>query len=300
MAYSCEWLKYHIDEQDPTTFPCEWAKENWNKSIEEITQPFPCQSLRDKWTGETYRTVLYADGTFIINEPSSDIEANTQAHGTADYTYPPLDSEHDYVFDQVGDRPWDEDIALIKKVEFGSKIKPTSMKNWFDSCEYLTLFDSTNLDTSDVESMAYMFCVCGSLTELDLSSFNTSNVTDMASMLSGCSFTTIDLSNFDTSKVESMTAMFGNCPNLTELDLSNFNTSNVIYMGYMFAHSNALTTIYANENFVTTQTIRSPQMFQNCTSIVGGAGTTYDASKVDKEYARIDNPPDALGYFTAK
>lgn len=31
-----------------------------------------------------------------------------------------------------------------------------------------------------------------------------------------------------------------------------------------------------------------------------GAGTTWSSSHIDKEYARIDNPPDAPGYFTLK
>lgn len=43
----------------------------------------------------------------------------------------------------------------------------------------------------------------------------------------------------------------------------------------------------------------STGMFSGCTSLVGGAGTAYDANHTDGEYARIDNPPNAPGYFTA-
>ncbi len=39
-------------------------------------------------------------------------------------------------------------------------------------------------------------------------------------------------------------------------------------------------------------------MFYNCTSLVGGQGTTFDASHVDKAYARIDGGPSNPGYFT--
>lgn len=49
MNYDCEWLESHIDEETPEDFPCEWAKQNWGKSIDEITEPFPCKSLYDKW-----------------------------------------------------------------------------------------------------------------------------------------------------------------------------------------------------------------------------------------------------------
>ena len=40
-------------------------------------------------------------------------------------------------------------------------------------------------------------------------------------------------------------------------------------------------------------------MFYNCTSLVGGAGTTYNSSYTDKTYARIDSSS-TPGYFTSK
>jgi hypothetical protein len=41
-------------------------------------------------------------------------------------------------------------------------------------------------------------------------------------------------------------------------------------------------------------------MFMNCTSLVGGQGTTYDDSHIDKTYAHIDGGPSNPGYFTDK
>lgn len=41
-------------------------------------------------------------------------------------------------------------------------------------------------------------------------------------------------------------------------------------------------------------------MFYGCTSLVGGAGTTYDSSHYNGVYARIDGGTSAPGYFTAK
>ena len=41
-------------------------------------------------------------------------------------------------------------------------------------------------------------------------------------------------------------------------------------------------------------------MFYNCTSLVGGQGTTYDANHIDKTYAHIDGGPSNPGYFTEK
>jgi len=41
-------------------------------------------------------------------------------------------------------------------------------------------------------------------------------------------------------------------------------------------------------------------MFRGCTKLVGGAGTKYNSSYVDKTYARIDGGTSNPGYFTAK
>ena len=44
----------------------------------------------------------------------------------------------------------------------------------------------------------------------------------------------------------------------------------------------------------------SSNMFYNTTNLVGGAGTTYNSSYVDKTYAKIDGGTSSPGYFTAK
>ena len=41
-------------------------------------------------------------------------------------------------------------------------------------------------------------------------------------------------------------------------------------------------------------------MFKNCTSLVGGAGTTYDGNYIDSTYARIDKGSSDPGYLTYK
>lgn len=107
--------------------------------------------------------------------------------------------------------------------------------------------------------------------------------------------TTLDLSNFDTSNVTDMFGMFSGCTALTSLDLSNFNTSNVTAMGGMFSGCSGLTTIIANDWSAIDS---SSNMFYNCTSLVGGNGTTYDADHTDATYAHID-VADNPGYFTA-
>ena len=66
----------------------------------------------------------------------------------------------------------------------------------------------------------------------------------------------------------------------------------------MFGDCSNLKTIYVSDKF--TVASGSDDIFYDCTSLVGGNGTKYDESYIDTEYARIDNPPDAPGYFTYK
>ena len=154
--------------------------------------------------------------------------------------------------------------------------RPTSTSDWFDSMTNLESITGMNyLNTSEVTSMAWMFLGCRKLTSLDVSHFNTS-------------------------KVIYMTQMFYRCIGLTSLDLCSFNTSKVIDMQSMFEESNKLQTIYVGNDWNTDAVAYSDNMFKNCTNLVGGKGTTYDANHVDKTYARIDRGPSAPGYFTAK
>ena len=137
---------------------------------------------------------------------------------------------------------------------------------------------------------------------------NTSEVTIMNAMFARSAIQNIDLSHFDTRKVTSMRNMFWGAHNLTTLDLSSFNTENVTDMRSMFAgydsdaHTNNLTTIYVGPGWNTDNvtTANSANMFNNCPSLVGEAGTTYDASHVDKTYAHIDGGSDNPGYLSIK
>ena len=97
-----------------------------------------------------------------------------------------------------------------------------------------------------------------------------------------------------------MSYMFRNCSGLTSLDLSGFKTDNVTDMGMMFSDCSGLTTIYAGDDWSTEKVNSESSMFDHCTSLVGGAGTEYDASHTDYTYARIDGGAEAPGYFTYK
>ncbi len=169
--------------------------------------------------------------------------------------------------------------------------------SWMFRNSKATTLDLSNFDTSKVTNMSWMFRN-SKATTLDVSSFNTSNVTNMSYMFDGSPATTLDLSSFNTSNVTNMSYMFSNSQ-ATTLDLSSFDTSNVKDMSLMFAYSKKLKTIYASNNFITDNVTSGTNMFEGVTNLVGGNGTSYNASYIDKTYARIDTAS-TPGYFTSK
>lgn len=159
-----------------------------------------------------------------------------------------------------------------------------------------------NVDTSRVISMTGMFYNCSSLTNLDLSKFDTANVTSMTGMFQGCSsLANIDLSNFDTLYVVNMQNMFCDCGNITTLDLSSFNTSNLSNdgMAYMFKNCSALTKIYVSNRWDSSNQYNNMPIFTDNNNLIGGNGTLFNGSKIDKNVAIIDTA-DNPGYLTYK
>ncbi|MBR3002636.1 MAG: hypothetical protein IKF38_03615, partial [Clostridia bacterium] len=78
------------------------------------------------------------------------------------------------------------------------------------------------------------------------------------------------------------------------------NTSLVSDMGDMFFLCSDLQTIYASDNFSTEKVSNGVRIFSSNTKLVGGSGTTYNASYIDKTYAHIDGGTSNPGYFTRK
>jgi surface protein len=199
----------------------------------------------------------------------------------------------------------DGNNASVTKVVFNSSFanaRPTTTYCWFLNMQNLqSITGMSYLNTSEVTNMYGMFGYCTSLTSVDLSHFNTSKVTNMSCMFAFCgSLTSLDLSHFNTSNVTEMAIMFALCESLTSLDLSHFNTSNVTNMVNMFQGDSNLRTVYVGNGWSTAAVTASDYMFYNCTSLVGGQGTTWNSSNpTDKTYAHIDGGPSNPGYFTA-
>jgi hypothetical protein len=103
--------------------------------------------------------------------------------------------------------------------------------------------------------------------------------------------------------------MFQDCQEIEELDLSMFKSTKVHVLHLMFNRCYKLKTIYMSKNFGVSNIQYNNDMFNDCTSLVGGNGTRY-ADKILEDpsnakgvsYAYIDWGPrsERPGYFTYK
>ena len=176
----------------------------------------------------------------------------------------------------------------------------TDMRSMFYGCSSLTSLDLSSLNTSSLKKIYGMFQECSGLKSINLTNFITDNVEDMGQLFLNCSsLESLDLSGFKTDGVSSMWNMFYGCSSLKSLDLSNFNTKKVRNMVQMFRDCSNLTTIFVGSNWSTEAVTQSTRMFEGCTSLVGGAGTAFDANHTDYTYARVDGGADNPGYLTS-
>lgn len=172
-----------------------------------------------------------------------------------------------------------KDIETVVIEESFKNALPTSCKEWFDGCSYLTKIEGIeNLNTEEVTDMSDMFFDCARLKSIDLSKFNTTKVKTMKNMFYGFGsyidpsnpfnkvYPTLDLSHFNTSSVRDMEGMFANCSLIKNLDVSSFNTSNVTSMRAMFGGCSSLSELNL-KGFSTTATTDMAYMFSHCYSL---------------------------------
>lgn len=239
----------------------------------------------------TFRTVIYEDGTLIINEKSTDIKQNIEMHGEAKHIYDAMRADGaNYVWTSEPNDLWHEIDAgewvaeSIKRVEIGSQIKPISTAYWFYGLRNCVEMDMTNLNTSKTVNMDRMFSYVG---------YNVS-AKDAVPYL--------DLSMFDTSKVASMRYMFNHLYGGKVIDISSWVISPLVDTHLLFSYCDLTETIYASPAFNAPSTLEY-SYFIDCNRLVGGNGSAYadlGYAASYSTYARIDNPPDEPGYFTRK
>lgn len=93
---------------------------------------------------------------------------------------------------------------------------------------------------------------------------------------------------------------FNSCEGLTEIDLSGLDPSSLEDLAYTFGGCGSLVTILVDADWALPASgVSGFQTFYQCTSLVGGAGTTYASSRAGYQYMRIDGVGGA-GYLTAK
>ncbi len=188
-----------------------------------------------------------------------------------------------------------EKLQFITGMSYLNTSEVTNMSSMFFFCSALTSLDLSSFNTANVTDMSRMFYYCKKLTSLDLSSFNTAKVTDMCDMFRNCSsLSSLDLSSFNTANVTDMSDMFRGGSSLSSLDLSSFNTAKVTNMTNMFYNCTNLRTIYVGSGWSTAAVEYSLSMFRDCSSLVGGQGTTYDESHVNAAYAHIETAAQAI------
>ncbi len=273
---------------------------------------------------ETLRPTTDGDSSEIEVEDTSAIEPTPDENPAAEVNLTTQgDDEEGTVQGVIGTAPytWDGSTLVVGAGEFsqvdwvteteqykqsatsvtfeeGAKLTDSAYEMFFEWNKLVSV-DASNLDTSSVKNMYRMFNSCSSLETIDVSNLSTSQVTTMEGMFALCGrLGSIDLSGWDTSNVTSMRSMFNQCTSLKLLDLSQFVTSNVTTMYHMFYKDANLVTILVGEGWDTTQIGPGTDMFFDCTSLVGGAGTAYDANHVDGTYARVDGGEENPGYLT--
>ena len=185
-------------------------------------------------------TVLYNDGTLILNEKPEDRASNIARHGDIKKEYPGLTNDYVYDFSSPNSSiPWINEQTSIRRIEIGQKISPTNTSKWFINLKYVNYIDITNIDFSNVTDTSRMFEYTGS--KIDVTSFTIkglnnadfSNVKNASKMFywagSQASTCTIgDVSNWNTSNLEDASWLFASlCRGATSFDLGDLSTKTV-------------------------------------------------------------------------
>lgn len=144
---------------------------------------------------------------------------------------------------EVGDGLIDTYASKIDEITGGGggggKYAPSTISFYNATVSDLN-YEVSNLDTSNMTNMNYMFYGASKVVTLDLSHFDTSNVKEMGSMFQNNSaLTTLNVGGFVTDNVTNVAYMFNGCGKLTDLDLENFNLEKINYTSnFLYSTSN--------------------------------------------------------------
>ena len=133
--------------------------------------------------------------------------------------------------------------AGLHNVIFHFQNKLDSLEGFFSENKNLIEVDFSQLETENINSMAYLFNNCQNLTKVNFGS------------------------NFDTSKITNMKYLFYSCAELNEIDLSSFKLENLINAEYMFGDCIQLKEIIFNNNTRSNNLEVMNNMFTDCSSL---------------------------------
>ena len=228
---------------------------------EPVTPPDPNATAKAVWDANTKTFTFYYDTNTYEGDGITQYALTTaKAYNTTE---------------DWASATWKADVQKVVFDESFRACKPVNLNYWFSDFTGLTTIEHLDyLDTTGATYASGMFKNCSSLTSLDLSNFNSANL--------------------------SFRECFYGCSNIEVLDLTSF--TRIRDMRSMFYGMTNLKTIIVTDQLVIDTTANTDNKeFSGCSALVGGEGTAYATAKnATREYARIDNPPDAPGYFTQK
>ncbi|MFN6833023.1 BspA family leucine-rich repeat surface protein, partial [Enterococcus hirae] len=160
--------------------------------------------LTSAWKREDGKGTFYSAADFMKNYGTGDLTAGTYVSatgwwGTSPYNF---DKNTGTLTIEAGElsgyeeSPWNSrtvDLEAIKKIVLSGKVVAPENSNYLfststggkDLTNVTEIEGLSQLDTSNVTTMSYMFYGMSSVTSLDLSNFDTSKVTSMYNMCTG-------------------------------------------------------------------------------------------------------------------
>lgn len=195
----------------------------------------------------------------------------------------------------------------------------------------------TNIDTSELISLKATFKDCTALDNVDLSTWTTPKLENMQMCFMSCKNFNNWILGFDTKWVEDFSYAFADVKARNEdtywgierhnfIDIASFNFTAATTLAYMFSTTD-VDEIYFCRHFAESDNMRNvtsfnsmfsrttanaifsqaftfgPQtitdnfMFGGAYNLVGGAGTVYDETHINKDYAHPDGGISNPGYF---
>ncbi|HFD6482568.1 TPA: immunoglobulin-like domain-containing protein [Enterococcus hirae] len=237
-------------------------------------------SLTSAWKREDGKGTFYSAEDFMKNYGTGDLTAGTYVSvetgtwGTCPYTF---DEDTRTLTIGAGELGGHEESPWMTKKVAGGKIQKIVL-----SGKVIAPENSTNLFAGGATTLQ-------SLTEIEgLSQLDTSNVTDMSYMFAfQIALKNLDLSSFDTSKVTNMSWMFNSMWKLENLDISGFDTSNVTKMHTMFAKT-PLKKLTLGDTFKFVESDSGNAGLTSAWKREDGKGNLYSADDFMKNYGTGD------------